>query len=131
VRRFPRTLEEWIDVVRRANAARSPNQLSADLISSSHSLLFALPEEPLAADLDAAAGFGSRGFDSPLDLDSPLDFDSELDLDSPLDFDSAAGFDSPAGFESLLAPPDSAAPPEPASDAPAGGAVWDFFPSFP
>jgi hypothetical protein len=103
VRCFPRALEQRIYVVGRAKATRSPNQLGADLISTSHSLRFALPDDPFAADLDAAAGFGSRGFDSPLDLDSLLDFDSPLDFVSPLDFDSAAGFDSPAGLESLFA----------------------------
>jgi hypothetical protein len=129
VRSFPRTLEEWINVGRRAKAARSPNQLGADLISSRHSLLFALRDEPLAADLDAAAGFESRGFDSPLDLDSLLDFDSPLDFVSPLDFDSAAGFDSPPELESLFAP-DSPAPVAPVSPD-AGRAVCDFFPSLP
>jgi hypothetical protein len=129
MRGFPRPLEQRIDVVRRAKAARSPNQLGSYLISSSHSLRFALPEEPLAADLDAAAGFGSRGFDSPLDLDSLLDFDSPLDFVSPLDFDSAAGLDSPADWESPFAP-DSPAPVVLVSPD-ARRAVWDFFPSFP
>jgi len=53
-----RPLDKRIYVFGRAEVTRRANQLGADLISSSHSLLFALPEDFFAADLDDD-GFGS------------------------------------------------------------------------
>ena len=102
VRRFPRALQEWVDILRRANAARRANQLGADLLSGRHSPLFDLRE---AAGL--SPGLGVAVFASLAGL-------------------ASVGFASGSAVDSVF-PPSS---PPLAAPSPAG-AVCGFLPSLP
>src|SRR2546423_5418268 len=64
VRRFTGTFEQRIDVGGRADAARRPNQLGADLISSSHSFFLIFLSDVCFSTRLGAAGFAPFAFGS-------------------------------------------------------------------